>query len=108
MKALIVLGCEGRVDNNFKFCNGVYNIILDLEVIRASENYKSLIEYLNCVVKIFDNPCCNLNVISNAIYKIYELGYINKEIYDRINNFYNFHRRCGLILQCFPKKLEDM
>jgi hypothetical protein len=107
MKAVVVLGCEGRTDDNFSFCKGVSNTILDLEKIRATKNYTSIIEYLNGVVGIFDKPCCSMNVIANAIYKIYEFGYIDESKYKHITNFYTFHRRCGLVLWCLPKGMNN-
>ena len=103
MKCIITLSCEGREDNGFKFCSGVKNIILDLDGLEATERYLDLIKYLDTVVKIFDAPCCKSHVITNAIYKIYELNYINDELYARCSDFYRFHSRCGLILRCSLK-----
>lgn len=103
MKCLVLLRCEGREDNGFRFCSGVENIIIDLDGLETTENYIDLIEYLNTVPKIFDRPCCKSHVVSNAIYKIWELGYIEDELYKRIGDFYKFHYRCGLILSCRAK-----
>jgi hypothetical protein len=57
MKALLVLKCEGRIDDGFRMCSGVENVILDLEKIELTINYKDLIKYLDSVVKLFDGPC---------------------------------------------------
>jgi hypothetical protein len=103
MKAHMILGCEGRQDEGFHFCSGVSNIIIDLENIIASENYLELIQYLDNVPKIFDNPCFKSHIISNTIYKIYELGYISDKKYKYISHFYEMHKRCGLILYCSIK-----
>ena len=94
MKAVVVLFCEGRQDNGFVFCNGVKNIILDLEDIRAHNGYMDILDYLNNVVKLFDGPCFSLNVITNTIYKLYELGFIDETRYNYITHFYNMHKRC--------------
>ena len=103
MKAVIVLGCEGHQVNGFEFCNGVKNIILDLEAIRATENYIRLIKYLDETVKIFDASCVKSHIVSNAIYKMYEMGYINETMNKYIAHFYDLHKRCGIILWAEPK-----
>lgn len=103
MKAKLVLNCDGRTDNGFRFCSGVANTILDLERIAHTDNYTGLIKYLDKVPKIFDGPCFNNNIITNTIYKIYELGYIDDVKYKYITQFYTFHGRCGLILRCEVK-----
>ena len=103
MKAIILLSCEGRIDNGFRFCSGVENIILDMEAIRTTENYINLVEYLDKIPKVFEAPCCKTNVISNAIYKIWEMSYMDDELYKRVADFYKFHHRCGLILTAKPK-----
>lgn len=103
MKATIILACEGRIDNGFRFCSGVENMILDLDGLEIEENYLDLIEYLDKVSGVFDRPCCKSHIITNTIYKMYELGFLSEEIYIRISDFYKFHNRCGLILRALPK-----
>lgn len=104
MKAVITLGCNGRQDEGFHFCSGVSNIIVDLEKITHTEGYKNLIIYLDKVPKIFDNPCFAGNTISNAIYKIYEMGYLPELKYKFIAHFYDMHKRCGLIMRAEVKE----
>lgn len=103
MKAVLVLGCEGRTEHGFHFCRGVENVVLDLEPIRAREDFKQLIEYLDRVPKIFDAPCCKSSIITNAIYKIYDMGFINQELYDKIGFFYKQHLYCGMVLRVRAK-----
>ena len=98
MKALLILNCDGRQENGFVFCNRVENQILDFEKIRASENFASLITYLDGVPKLFDGYCFNYNVISNTLYKIHELGYFTDKFYNHLIYFCNTHKICGLIL----------
>ena len=99
MKAILTLGCEGRQDEGFHFCSGVSNVVIDLESISHTENFKNLILYLDKVPKIFDNPCLTSHIISNTIYKIYEMGYLTEIKYKYIAYFYDMHKRCGLILK---------
>lgn len=96
--------CEGRKDNGFRFCSGVSNTVLDLEGLEYKENYLNLIKYLDQVSGIFDAPCCKTHIITNTIYKMYEMDFIDEELYLRITDFYKFHHRCGLILQILPKE----
>ena len=103
MKAIITLCCEGRQDNGFKFCSGVKNNILDLDTITHKENYMDLIKYLDKVAGVFDKPSCQSHIITNTIYKIFEMDFVNEEFYMRLSDFYKFHNRCGLILMIETK-----
>ena len=98
MNVIVNLKCEGRTDDGFHFCVGVSNTILDLQKITHTDNYLTLIKYLDKVPQLFDGPCFNSNVIANTLYKIFELGYVNDVRYKHICNFYKFHNRCGLCL----------
>lgn len=98
MKAMIEISCEAHSQSGFTFCNGVKNIILDLEKIKGTKHYFDLIKYLDAVCKLFEGPCNKINIIKNAIYKLYEFEYINYDMYGHINYFYNIHSRCGLLL----------
>jgi len=104
MKALVILGCEGNYLNDFCFCTGAENVVLDLEKIENTDNYFSVIQYFDGVVKIFEEPCNKAHIISNAIYKLYEFGYLKEDFYKQISYFYDMHRRCGLLLSVKPKK----
>lgn len=104
MKALLILGCEGRQEKKFYFCHGVENIILDLESIRAKENFTDVVKYLDSTPKLFDAPCCNHNIITNAVYKVYDMGLIDNRFYEEIGYFYKMHLFCGLILKIIPKE----
>lgn len=103
MNGVLVMGCEGRVDNGFVFCSSVQNIILDFSDIQHTANYKQLIEYLDTVSKIFEGPIFNGNVMMNTIHKIWELGYVSEELYKRTIDLYNWHKRCGIFLRLDPK-----
>lgn len=106
MKAVIILKCEGRQDDGFRFCSGVQNIILDLEKIENTEQYVGLIKYLDGVTKIFNGPCLTPHIISNALYKLYEMEYITEKMYKYFAYFYEMHKRCGLILIALPKEAK--
>lgn len=85
-------------------CPSVNNRVLDLEKIRTSEHYLEIIEYLDKVPKLFDGVCFKTNLITNAIYKIYEMGFIEQRVYDYISYFYKNHKHCGIILYIEPKE----
>ena len=99
MKAIIILKCEGRQDKGFHFCSGVENEILDLEKIEATENYIALIKYLDGVTKIFNEPCFKSHVISNTMYKLFEMGFIDEVKYKCFSYFYEMHKRCGVYIK---------
>jgi len=103
MRAFLILACDGRECDNFKFCSGVKNIILDLEKVFPQDKYIYLIKYLDSVVKIFDSKCFITGVITNALYKFYEIGVIDDSVYKNISDFIKIHARCGLILYVQPK-----
>lgn len=105
MKAVIILKCDGRQDNGFYYCVGVENIILDLENIEHTEKYLYLIQYLDKVAKIFDGPCLKAHVISNALFKLQEMGYISEIMYKYFAYFFEMHKRCGLVLMAMPKEV---
>lgn len=109
MKAWLILGCEGHVDKEtrFRLCMPVENAILDLEKIRGKEHYFDIIEYLDKVPKLFDGVCFKTNLISNAIYKIYEYGYIEERLNKYIRYFYEKHQHCGIIMYLKPKESQD-
>lgn len=102
MKVNLFLGCEGLTLNNFRFCSGVRTCVLDLETIIGQHQF-DLIKYLDSTVKIFEGPCNKLNLISNTMYKLYEMQFIDETMYKNISYFYNMHKRCGIILFCEPK-----
>lgn len=104
MKAVILISCEGYQENEFHFCNKVENIVLDLETIQNTENYFNLIQYLDKVVKIFEGPCNTSHIISSAMYKLYEFGYIDDKKHHHLAYFYNMHKRCGLLLKILLKE----
>ena len=99
MKAVILLGCDGRQDNGFVLCRGVNNIVLNLDKRQYSENYAQLSEYIEKVAKLFNGPCCATNIIVNALYKFYELGFLNELQYKYITLFVQMHKTCGLVLK---------
>ena len=103
MRAVLVLKCEGHTLDGFTFCTGVSNVILDLEAIEGTEGYVGLVKYLDSVVKVFDKPCVNANVISNALYKLYEMGYADEKAYKYYGFFWGQHKGCGLILEVVVK-----
>lgn len=105
MKAYVVLACEGHQDKDtgFCLCRGVENTILDLEKIERREDYLNLIKYLDRVPKLFEGTCFKTNIITNAVYKMYEMGFLDERVYQCIAYFYQRHQHCGIILYIEPK-----
>jgi len=106
MKAEIILKCDGRTEKGLVFCSGVENVILDLEAVKAHENYTKLLEYLNNIARIFEAPCFKQNTISNTLHKIYEFGFLEEGRYNHIFRLVYLHRPCGLSLLARLKEKE--
>ena len=104
MKATVVLKCEGHQLDGFKFCSGVSNTILDLEGKELTANYVNLVKYLDSVVKLFNRPCVSNNIIGNALYKIYEMGYVDEKMHKYFAAFWGRHKECGLIMEAVVKE----
>ena len=104
MKAFVILGCEGYQQKEFHFCYKVENVVLDLEKIEGSEGYFNLIQYLDSVVKLFEQPCGKQSLVTSATYKFYEMGYIDDKMQQHIAHFYDMHKRCNLILKILLKE----
>ena len=100
MKAILKLSCDGVTEDGFVICEKIENDIIDLERAALTKGYGELITYLDSVPKLFDGPCiCKTNTITNAIYKIYELGYITERRYNVISHFIKLHFKHGMILR---------
>ena len=93
-----MLRCEGYQVNGFHFCGIVKNEILNLEPLINTDNYFELIKYLDSVANLFDNECNVASKITNVIYKLYQLEYLDEKFYESLGYFYNMHRRCGMVL----------
>ena len=98
MQAILILGCNGYTNQEFVFCKGVENLIVDLDKIKHTQNYIKMIEYLDHI-KLFEKTCINANVVSSCMYKIYEFGYITEIQYKLICDFIKQHLRCCLKLE---------
>ena len=96
MNCILTLGCDGRIDEDFRFCSGVNNILLDFSIIPHTANYPDLIKYLDINSKLFEGPCFSTNIISNTTHKLFELGYLTESKYNLTVQFFQFHKRCGL------------
>lgn len=97
MEALLFLRCEGFEKDDFKFCSGVENMILDLQKIEHTEKYIELIQYIDKIPKLFEKPCVNQNIVSNLLFKLYELEYADDKAHKNFALFLENHRRCGII-----------
>ena len=107
MRGIMSCGCDGRVDDGFRFCSGVSNTLLDFEAIQHTTNYSDLITYLDVNAKLFEGPCFSTNIISNTAHKLYELGYLNEQHYNLVVQFFHFHKRCGLWMRIDPKESDE-
>ena len=102
MDAELHVGCEGYINEGFTFCKSIQNLLLDLSKIKHTDNYLTLIKYLDHI-KLFEKPCINSNVVLSCMYKVYELGYITENKYKLVCAFCQQHLRCCLKLELKAK-----
>jgi len=101
-KIYLVLGCFGRVDDNFVSCAGTCNKILLIS--EDLEHYDQIITYLDNI-KMFDKPILDTNAVRNIIYK-FQNDYLqnfrkiwSEKFFRLYENFLISHKACGIYLQ---------
>src|SRR5574342_407722 len=98
MKLYLVLGCWGRGDE-FKFCGGVSNRILDLTLHSAVNT--SITNTLDTTFKLFDRPL--YNNVHTAIWSIQdkysEAGKPVFHNFKQLEEFCILHSKCGVFLK---------
>jgi hypothetical protein len=92
---LLILGCHGHNDaENFTYCKGVSNPIIELKYLKEYE-YEKTIEFFDNACGLFDsvvddyNKCSN---ILNMLYKNYKV--ISPEMLKKIQYYLNIHKMC--------------
>lgn len=105
INAVLILGCGGFSDSeDFIFCAGVDNIILDLEDI-SEQDYERLIAFFDKACGLFSSPVVNYNKISNILNMLYKTyGVINPEMLKKIQYYLNTHRKCDPYLLLMLKE----
>lgn len=104
MKAELIIACDGKTNDGFILCAGVSNVILDFESTQHLSCYHELINYFDINTGLFNGPCFSLNKITNALYKIFDLGVITKKQYSVLIQFFQMHKQCGIYLKIHPKE----
>lgn len=101
MNIVLVLGCWGRIDDNFCSCSSVKNNILDLS--KNSARNIQIIDYLDKVYHLFDRPL--YNNIHTALFNIQDKfsDVVDKvfpeNMFKRMEDFCLTHYKCGLYLR---------
>jgi len=100
-KLYLILGCWGRIDDEFTTCNSVANPILKID--DKLEGYVELMKYLQGL-GLFEQKITNYNAVRNIIFRIknnFSQGYYNlwnDKKFRLIENFTINHKFCGLYL----------
>lgn len=103
--AYLVLGCNGLTgDDDFVFCTGVQNIILDLDS-KPIDEYNTLINFFDNACSLFDSQVHDYNKCANIL----SLLYNNYHAYDQkkltqIQTFIRQHKSCGIWLTLILKE----
>ena len=114
MQAYLVLGCNGSFKrcsqvsppNDFTFCGGLSNPILDLSLI-PKDKYNKIISFLDMACGLFDKIERDKNKVSNIInFLCKTYGVIGENTTRNIQMFMHMHKHCGFYLILIMK--EDL
>lgn len=109
----LVLGCYGRVENEFVSCNGIQNRILEIN--DRLYGYEDLLNYFdNC--RLYDRPLFDYNALRNFIAYLQEKfdqparKLFTERQYQLYQKFIIDHRHCGLYakLVLSPDKITQL
>lgn len=98
LDAILVLGCSGYVDNDFIFCSGVNNSILELSELNDFD-YAKVENFLDKTCRLFDCVVDDNNKCSNILNLLYKtLKVIDEKKLNKIQLFLVKHKGCNLNL----------
>ena len=97
----LILGCNGKTDDNFISCNKTQNKIL--EITTDLEQLEELIAYFKSL-RIFENPLKDYNAIRRVVFNLkdrYNKGKLlwNPKYFHLIEKFTLGHKECGMYLK---------
>lgn len=101
-KLYLILGCFGRIDDNFTSCSSCESKIL--HVSEDLKHYKDIMAYFESV-KLLDKPLLDYNTIRNSLFKMQanfdqdiKKLWSEKE-FKLFENFTISHKSCGIYMQ---------
>ncbi len=108
MKAYLILGCNGFLDQNgITHCHSVANPIIDLEKIEELQS-KKVLHFLENGCGLFDRPCLEYNMVGNAINMLHKnFSAVDEKLIPSIQNFLRMHKTCGVYLILVLKEDYD-
>lgn len=97
----LVLGCHGKVDDDFVSCSSCENKILLIH--SGLENYDAIMDYFD-VCRLIDKPAFDFNAIRNILQNMQRRFGQSKSLWSEkeIQLFQKFlldHKACGLYLK---------
>ena len=108
--AYLVLGCFGRVENEFVLCSAVENRILRLD--DTLNNFHDLANYLD-KVNLFERPMLDNNSIRHVLYNLQDrFDQKTRRLwtdhhYNLMERFMQTHKPCGFYLKTIICLEED-
>jgi hypothetical protein len=105
LKAYLVLGCNGLVSlDNFVYCKGVENPIIDLDNL-SNEQYLQILEFFDNACNLFSSVVHDYNKCKNILSMLYTSynAYDQKKLL-HIQSFVKNHRECGIWLMLILKE----
>lgn len=105
LRAYLIFGCNGLGGyDDFIFCRGVENKILDLDDLKEEE-YNIIINFFDNACDLFNFPINDYNKCVNTISLLYK----NYNLFDQkrmlqIQSFIKQHKSCGIWLMLILKE----
>jgi hypothetical protein len=97
--AYLVLGCYGRIEDDFVLCPSTENRILKLD--ESLINFEGVVDYLESV-KLFDRPMLDYNALRHLVYNLQDRfdqkvrRLWTERYYNLIERYIVMHKPCGL------------
>jgi hypothetical protein len=106
LSAVLMLGCNNLVIDDFVFCHKIQNIIFDLDSF-DDEHYSRIIEFLDNACDLFNYIMSDYNKCVNAISLLYRnYNAFDQKMLNNIQSFLKKHKDCGIWLVLVLK--EDL
>lgn len=103
-KLYLILGCFGRIDDNFISCSSCENVILHIHP--GLDNYDDIMDYLD-VCRLFDKPAFDFNTIRHVLQNLqgrFDQVSLGRKLWSekQVELYQRFiieHKSCGLYLK---------
>lgn len=97
----VVLGCGGKIINNFVLCNKTENIVVDLSLDNIDNN---IVSFIDNACNLFNRPLTDTNAIVNTLNLLNtRFSIFDENMWSLIQMWIIQHKRCGIYLRLYLK-----